>query len=126
MATSSSTVPLLRRANHIRGRPRTFSSAGSGTLDMATLSYARSPAQIRRDRAILALGIARCDGPGSAGGAGDEGGHDVRGVPVEGLPGPVVTNRGTRVGVAGCLLYVAERDAGVEGGGDERMAQAVR
>src|SRR5205085_1814979 len=30
------------------------------------------------------------------------------------------------IGMAGCLLYVPERHAGVEGGGDERMPEGVR
>ena len=60
-----------------------------------------------------------------AGGAGDEGGDDVGGVPVEGDAGAVVAHRGARVGVAGGFLDVAQRDAGVEGGGDERVAQGV-
>ncbi len=44
-----------------------------------------------------------------AGGSGDEGGHDVGGVPVEAAPGPVVAHRGSRVGVTGCFLDV-EKD----------------
>jgi hypothetical protein len=60
------------------------------------------------------------------GGAGEEGGHDVGGVPVKGHSRPVVAHRRTRIGVARRLLHVSERDAGVEGGGDERVAERVR
>ena len=61
----------------------------------------------------------------SAAGAGEESGHDVRGVPVERDPGAVVAHGGAGVGVAGGLLHVAERHAGVQGGGDERVTQGV-
>ncbi len=47
--------------------------------------------------------------------AGEERSDDVRGVPVEGNPGPVVTHRGPRIGVAGRLLYVPKRDTGIQG-----------
>jgi hypothetical protein len=47
-------------------------------------------------------------------------------VPVEAGAGAVVTHGGSRVGVAGGVLDVAQWDAGVEGGGDERMPQGVR
>src|SRR4051794_6803948 len=60
------------------------------------------------------------------GGACDEGGDDVGGVTVEGDAGSVVAHGGARVGVAGCFLDVAEWHAGVEGGGDEGVAQGVR
>jgi hypothetical protein len=61
-------------------------------------------------------------------GAYEEGGHDIRVVPVEGNPRPVLAHRRTRVGVAGRLLHVAEGDTRVEGGGYERVrgACAVR
>jgi hypothetical protein len=64
----------------------------------------------------------------SAGGAGDERGDDVGGVPVEGLAAPVVSHRRSRVGVASGLLHVAQRHAGVQtgGGGDEGVTQRVR
>ena len=60
-----------------------------------------------------------------AGRAGDEGGDDVGGVAVEGDSSSVVTHCGARVGVAGGFLDVTEGDAGVEGGGDERVTQGV-
>jgi hypothetical protein len=53
----------------------------------------------------------------SAGGAGDEGGHDVGGVTVERLAGPVVAHGRARVGVRGGLLDVSQRHTGVQGGG---------
>jgi len=59
-------------------------------------------------------------------GSGDERGDYVSGVPVQAGPRPVVAHRGARVGVGGGFLHVAERDADVEGGGDEGMAQGVR
>ena len=62
----------------------------------------------------------------SAGCAGDEVGDDVGGVPVKGLAAAVVSHRRAWVGVTGCFLDVAERDAGVEGGGDEGVSQGVR
>ena len=61
---------------------------------------------------------------GSAGGAGDEGGDDVGGVSVERDAGPVVSHvvRGLR---GGGFLDVAQWHPGVEGGGDEPVAQRV-
>jgi hypothetical protein len=53
-------------------------------------------------------------------------GQDVVGVPVEVLAGPVVAHGGSRIGVAGGDLHVAQADAGVEHGGDEGVAQHVR
>lgn len=61
-----------------------------------------------------------------SGGAGEECGDDVGGVSVEGDAGSVVAHGGARVGVAGGFLHVTQWDAGVEGGGDERVAQRVR
>ena len=55
-----------------------------------------------------------------AGSAGDEGGDDVSGVPVEGLATPVVAHRRSRVGVAGRFLHITQRDTRIQGGGDER------
>jgi hypothetical protein len=62
---------------------------------------------------------------GLAGGAGEVGGDDVGGVSVEGGVGAVVAHGGSRIGVGGGLLDVTQRDAGVEGGGDEGVAQGV-
>ena len=78
--------------------------------------------------------VALCIGsrsPGSAArghssAAGDEGHDDVGGVAVEVLAATVVDRGGSRVGVAGGELHVAERDAGVEGGHDERRSKHVR
>jgi hypothetical protein len=47
-------------------------------------------------------------------------------VAVEGYASAVVAHCCPGVGVAGCFLDVAERDAGVEGGGDEGVAEGVR
>ena len=61
----------------------------------------------------------------SAAGAGEECCDDVGGVAVEGDSGSVVAHGGAGVGVAGGFLDIAERDAGVEGSGDERVAEGV-
>ena len=45
-------------------------------------------------------------------------GQGVGGVPVEVVPGAVVAAGSAGVGVAGEVLHVAERDAGVQCGGD--------
>jgi hypothetical protein len=47
-------------------------------------------------------------------------------VPVEADARTVVAHGGAWVGVAGGLLHVSQRDAGVERGGDEGVAQCVR
>ncbi|SRR6266566_1829413 len=46
-------------------------------------------------------------------------------MPVKDGAGSVVAHGGAWVGVRGGLLHVAEWDAGVEGGGDERVPQGV-
>ena len=58
--------------------------------------------------------------------AGDEGGDDLGGAPVKAVPCPVVAHRRSWVCVRGRFLHVAERDAGVETGGDEAVAERVR
>ena len=55
---------------------------------------------------------------GLPGCSGEVGGDDVGGVAVEGDPGAVVAHRRARVGVRGRLLNIAQRDAGIKGGGD--------
>ena len=45
---------------------------------------------------------------------------------VEAASGSVVSHRCSRVGVAGRFLNIAEWNTGVEGRGDERMAETVR
>ena len=62
---------------------------------------------------------------GLPGSSGDVGGDDAGGVLVQGYSGAVVADRGSRVGVRGRFLDVAQRDAGVEGCGDERVAERV-
>src|ERR1017187_5597859 len=77
--------------------------------------------------------VALCVGsrsPGSAArghssAAGDERHDDVGGVAVEVLAATVVDRGGSGGGVAGGELQVAERDAGVEGGHDERRSNGV-
>jgi hypothetical protein len=61
-----------------------------------------------------------------AGRTGEVGGNDVGGVPVAGDAGAVVPHRGARIGVGGGFLDVAQRDAGIERGGDECVTQRVR
>ena len=61
--------------------------------------------------------------PGSAS---DVGRDDIGGVPVQASAGPVVPDRGSRVSVGGSLLNVAQRHAGIQGGGDERVPEGVR
>ncbi len=51
---------------------------------------------------------------------------DVRGVPIQRHPCPVVPHRRSWVGVRCRLLYVAERHPGVERGGDEGVSECVR
>jgi hypothetical protein len=60
-----------------------------------------------------------------AGGSGDVGGDDAGGVPVQRGAGPVVAHRGA-VSVGGGFLDVAQRDTGIQRGGNERVAQGVR
>jgi hypothetical protein len=62
----------------------------------------------------------------SAGGAGDEGGHDVGCVPVEGLAGTVIAHGGPGIGVAGRLLHIPERNAGIDGSAHQIGRSASR
>ena len=48
------------------------------------------------------------------------------GVPVESSAGSVVADGGPRIGVRGGFLDIAERDPGIQRGGDERVPQRVR
>jgi len=57
--------------------------------------------------------------------AAESAGQCVGGVPVEVVPGAVVAAGGARVGVAGEVLHIAERDTGVQGCCDRRVPQAV-
>jgi hypothetical protein len=66
------------------------------------------------------------DASWSAAAAGDERGDDVRGVPIQGLAATVIPHRRSRVGVTGGFLHVTQRHTGVQGGGDEAVAQGVR
>jgi hypothetical protein len=50
----------------------------------------------------------------------------VGGVPIERVPVPVVAHRRSGVCVAGTVLDVVQRDAGVEGRGDEGVAETMR
>ena len=49
--------------------------------------------------------------PGSAC---DVGGDDIGGVPVQAAPGPVISHRGSGVGMGGCFLDVAQRYSGIQ------------
>ena len=61
--------------------------------------------------------------PGSPG---DVGGDDVRGVPVQRGPGPVVSHGGTRVSVRGGFLHVAQRHPRIQRRGDKCVPERVR
>jgi hypothetical protein len=50
---------------------------------------------------------------------------DVRRVPVQGCPGPVVSHGSTRVSVRGGFLHVAQRHPGIEGRGDECVSERM-
>src|SRR6266568_173804 len=74
----------------------------------------------RLPRVLAAGGVAgSCPG-------GHVSGQDVVGVAVEVVAGPVIPHRGTRVGVSGSDLHVAQVGAGVEHGRDVGMAEHVR
>jgi hypothetical protein len=64
----------------------------------------------------------RCPLPG---GSCDVGGDYVGGVPVEAAAGPLMPHRGSRIGMRGSLLHVAQRDPGIERGGDECVSERV-
>jgi hypothetical protein len=53
-------------------------------------------------------------------------GDDVGGVTVQRLAATVIAHRRPRVGVTGGFLHVAQRDTGVQSGGDEGVTQRVR
>jgi hypothetical protein len=53
---------------------------------------------------------------GLSGGAGEVGGDDVGGMPVQAASGPVIPHCGSRVSVGGGLLHVTERHTGIETG----------
>ena len=98
-----------------------------------THSYVHWPAQsaprIAKPPGALCAGRRELHRPavvGLACGAGEVGGDDVSGVPVEGDPGAVVAHRCARVGVRCGFLHIAQRHAGIECCGDEGVAQGVR
>jgi hypothetical protein len=62
---------------------------------------------------------------GLSGGARDIRGDDIGRVPVQAAAGPVVPHRGSRVSMGCGLLYVAQRDPGIERGGYERVGVTV-
>jgi hypothetical protein len=89
------------------------------------IEVSRSPGRRRarwppawREPCCQAGGLPGSDLPG---GSGDERRDNIRGVPVQRSPGPVVPDRGARVGVRGRFLHVPQRHAGIERGCDERM-----
>ena len=51
---------------------------------------------------------------GLPGGAGEVGGDDVGRVPVQAPAGAVVPHHGPRIGVRGGLLYISQRDPGIQ------------
>jgi hypothetical protein len=87
------------------------------------------PGDPRAAAGVLCLaGAGPADGPCGVlpGGTGEVGGDDIGSVPVQAAAGTVIPHRGPGIGVRGGLLDVAERNPGVEGGGEERMPQRVR
>src|SRR6516162_6932018 len=60
------------------------------------------------------------------GGARDVRGNVIRSVPVQAAAGPVVPHHGSRISMGGSLLHVAQRDPGIERGGNKRVPQRVR
>src|SRR6478672_8000391 len=72
-------------------------------------------------RPIWAAGVALLE----ASDAGDVGGEEVNAVAVEVAAGAVVVLGGSRVGVPGENLRVAQRNAGVQGVGDGGVPQRV-
>jgi hypothetical protein len=110
------TVKAGRGGHHpVRHTPRTRDLHPSPT---------RVPGN-RRERVLLMLDKF---GPGYplSGGAGQKRGHDIGCVAVERASAPVVAHGGARVGVAGGLLHVSQRHAGVQSTGDEGVAQTMR
>jgi len=63
---------------------------------------------------------------GLAAGSGYEGGDDVSGMAVERDSGAVIAHGRAGVCVRSGFLYVPQRHAGVQRGGDEGVAQGVR
>ena len=53
-------------------------------------------------------------------------GNDVGGMPVQAAARPVIAHRGARIGVRRGFLHVAQWDAGIKRGSDERMSERVR
>ena len=91
---------------HTRGAVLRCCGEGNGRRSGASLCFLFDEARRRLGvvAGSLALGASRyLPAPRmsgwSAGRASDEGGHDVRGVAVQGHPGPVVTHRGPWVGM---------------------------
>jgi hypothetical protein len=58
-----------------------------------------------------------------SGGACDVGGDNISRVPVQAATGPVVSHRGPRVRMGGGFPHVAQRDPGIQRGGDKRVPQ---
>ena len=75
---------------------------------MSLRARSRSFAHIRPRPGDIGTRYRPVQASGLAGSAGDEGGDDVRGVPVMGLAGSVVAHRRPRVGVTGRLLHVPQ------------------
>jgi hypothetical protein len=100
------------------GGSRSLPVATSGDRFCRALGYAGLVAGDGQAGPDLGCQLSRC--PAMLGG-------DVVGrMAVQAGPCPVVAHGRARVGVRGGLLDVAQRDPGVEGGGDERVSQRVR
>ena len=116
---------MTRSARRERRSPTDARPPRSAVRDRCPRLRSVAGLQSFRPRPVWPLSAAR-PASGLSGCSGDVGGDDVGGVPVEAGPGPVVAHGGARVGVRGGFLHVAQRDPGVEGGGDERVPQGVR
>lgn len=122
----------VRHRNEHRGAERLMgefilSPAGSGAqITHRRARYRASRSEPNRQFCAGAVTYGVGSPSCSAAGAGDECGHDVGGVPIEGAPGPVVAHGGSWVCMRRSFLDIAQGDAGIQGGGDERVPQRMR
>src|ERR1700761_6488699 len=101
----------------------TAPNGGSCSAKMCALGHWRSGQLCPADGPAGQRSACHCSLPG---GAGKVGGDDVGGVSVEATAGPVIPHSGPGVCVGGGFLDIAERDPGVQDGGDECVPQSVR
>jgi hypothetical protein len=130
LRTRRSSARARRHANRLdelrrigAARDVTHYAVESGDMALLSTRWTMACAAVRERRRLPGTGPfgSRCDRAipggryrpawpirGSAGGAGDERGHDVGRVPVEGRAAPVVTHRGARIGMRGGFLHVPQ------------------